>query len=153
MQWIDEWLIKHCQEGYNYIWDRWGVRIGTILGIAYCFWIVGTGTQAKSAGAWVFIGIIGLMGLVMGAYRCSQQDEGKFREINDTANETQNSIPLRFMRLFFPLFFVADYFNSDIKGAVITASLLVAMFAFCLKVRERDESRFKVHKLAPERIR
>ena len=93
--------------------------------------------------------VILLVGLSIAGFRNAQQSKGNFLGLNIAAENTiEDRFPWAIRCVFLPVNLIADFFMKlDLHWYVADAALIAVMYGFCIKVRERDESRFR--KLVP----
>lgn len=148
---MDDWIVRRCQTGYDYLWDRWGIRIGTISAtfyIAWCSFLISRHTIREDMFMVTLLGLLFLFGIGISQFRNVQQDKGNYARLNAVASDIENSRwqwALRF--IFLPLSLVVDVIMLQANWFVADLALIGVCYAFTIKVRERDESRFR--KLVP----
>lgn len=145
---MDQWIIRRCQVLYDYLWDRWGIQIGTATAATYIVW--GSAMLPFVEGGLFAIGCVVLfIGFGIAGFRNTQQSNGNFLRLNIVAEATiEDWFPWAMRCVFLPVNLIADFFMKlDLHYYVADAALIAVMYGFCIKVRERDESRFR--KLAP----
>ena len=148
---MDDWIIRKCQVAYDYLWDRWGIRAGTVTAAFYIVWcgsLLGRQTIREDMFFMALLGLMFLLGIGIAQFRNVQQDNGNYARLNASASDMENSKfqwALRF--IFLPLKVVADIVLLQASWLAADLALIGVCYAFTIKVRERDESRFR--KLVP----
>jgi len=94
------------------------------------------------------LGLMFLLGIGIAQFRNVQQDKGNYARLNAVASDMENSKVQWVLRfIFMPLNVVADIVLLQANWLVADLALIGVCYAFTIKVRERDESRFR--KLVP----
>lgn len=165
---LDLRVENAVQAAYNYVWDRWGIMLGTVrwlplwLGFlavvvlpsgssdpapiqveaAPVLWGVMAVVLILGVACILFVSLVDAIGLNI------LQREGFYLTINAEAQRYDQS--WRFRQLGFAMIVIAVgllFFGNWITCLCIMVGNLQA-YTMPLKVRERDEERFKQHDLA-----
>ena len=128
---IDNRICDLAQEGYCYLLDRFGLRIGDVVCILTIAQIVTPRSPAGYAAAFVCIAI--------GCWVSALQRAGRHEHINRAADMLRALSPLRAGLVAFAIYNVASgsYPLWDEGMNVVLVYLLTC------KVRNRDEDRFR----------
>ena len=128
---IDNRLCEFAQEGYCYLLDRFGLRIGDIICLLTIAQIVTPRSVAGYAAAFVCISI--------GCWVSSLQRAGRHEHINRAADILRALSPLRVGLVCFAIYNVASG-NYPIWDETLN---VVLVYLLTCKVRKRDEDRFR----------
>lgn len=154
---------------YDYIWDRWGVYVGTIRAGLPCLVVAdsllfeyavkngGTFTQSWCLHA-------ALWGLFLWFFPVRQhlqqdwedQDKGRFAKINKRANEQRDGFHFFFrifvLGLMLPYTFaaIANPTLESLNYLVAQPFMIAWFYVLTTCTRERDSGRFKEHRFASE---
>lgn len=143
----DNWLIERFQWLYDYAWDRWGIMVGMVGQIAMVA-DFGIDCMRGRAGVWSVIWIVVLVALL--ELRNRMQRNGLYTVLNKNAMEARpgGDFTCSMRRLFVILAYVVEILVGGFTGIITGSLFAVFFFSYCLMVRDRDEGRFKEHKLA-----
>ena len=133
---LDARLCDFAQEGYCYLLDRFGLRIGDVICILTIAQIATPRPMAGYAAALVCIAI--------GSWVSSLQRAGRHETINRAADVLRSLLPLRVGLVGFAVYNVASG-----SHALWDEALNVALvYLLTCKVRKRDEDRFRKRRAA-----
>lgn len=142
---IDQWLIVRAQWGYDYLLDRFGIYVGQV---GQFLWVTSFGLDIMRGKVGVGHTVFTLIIVALLEVRNLMQRHGKYEHINACARESRNGrFYLVFRWGFVALMLTLQGIKQDILGMIDTMIFMAFMFHYCLMVRDRDESRFKEHKL------
>lgn len=139
---IDNWLIEYFQWGYDYLWDRWGIYVGQVMQFLV---VLIFGLHIIFVGSSILEAILIIILVAILEPRNIVQKNGMFEVINTYALSTRED---RKMRAIVSILWFCFELLTGWSG-FITAVLWISYgYLFCVLLRNRDESRFKQHKLA-----
>lgn len=142
---IDNWLIDRCQRAYDYLWDRWGIFTGQVGQVAM---VVDLGLDCVRGKASVLGAICIIFVTALLELRNYQQKRGFYTALNNTAADFRDR-PLRWVRWgFFASLLPLNVLASGWLGLASFILFCIFSYSYCLMIRDRDEGRFKKHKLA-----
>lgn len=136
---IDDKICDLAQEGYCYLLDRFGLRIGDIVCLLTICQIMTPRSMAGYAAAFMCI--------AMGSWVSSLQRAGRHEHINRAAELLRTLRPLRLGLVGFAVYGVA----SGSHPLWDEALNVILVYLLTCKVRKRDEDRFRKRQAAPAR--
>lgn len=131
LTYIDDKICEFAQEGYCYLLDRFGLRIGDAVCILTIAQIVTPRSVAGYAAAFMCIAI--------GSWVSALQRAGAHQHINRAADMLRTLSPLRAGLVAFAIYNIA----SGSHPLWDEALNVVLVYLLTCKVRKRDEDRFR----------
>lgn len=134
---FDAAVCGYAQEGYCYLLDRFGLRLGDII----CALILVQALAPRPLAAYA----PALVCVLFGCWVSAMQREGRHQRLNWAAEQMRAVFPLRLAIIGFAVYSVAGgaaLWNEGIN--------VVLAYALTCKVRDRDLGRFNKRSAAPQ---
>jgi len=139
IQEIDKKIIDFIQDGYLYIWDRFGITLGHLLSVY--------GLILLSYDLIPFTTILDIVvdvaQILYGVYRSNLQINKNYAEINSTAEWFRGFVGTCMRILWWFIFFLyvrACYLGIGDFHTIAGIANWIVLYLWCVKVRDRDPS-------------
>jgi hypothetical protein len=141
---FDGYLLRLMQWAYDYLLDRYGILIGTVRGVTSLIWFTAFAYWTEST--WLVATLAAFIALGMLVFRAQNeaQKSGRYAELNAMAMEYETGALFVGLRVMLIIFIALDSVKLDFSSL----ALYIHWLTTTVKVRDRDESRFRELKLS-----